>query len=82
MDIELKLHSITRKWMYTLLPIVLLVIVIGEICVGVALFNYYKRLTVDAAGEYMRDINVLSLTDREGFPKAARNYAQEFAYRD
>ncbi len=82
MDFDLKLHSITRKWMYSFLPIVLLVVIVGEICVGVALFTYYKNLAMDAASEYVRDINVLSLTEKEGFPRAARKYAEEFAFRD
>ncbi len=82
MDFDLKLHSITRKWLYTLFPIVLLVIIVGEVCVGVALFTSYKNLAMDAASEYVRDINVLSLTDKDGFYKAARSYSQEFAYRD
>ncbi len=82
MDIDLKLHSITRRWMYTLLPVVLLVIIIGEVCVGVALFTYYKNHTITAASEYVRDINVLSLTDRDGLERSARQYAHGFAYRD
>lgn len=82
MDFDLKLHSITRKWMYTVLPIVLLVVIIGEVCVGIALFTYYKNLCLDAASQYVRDINVLSLTEKEGFYKTARQYAQEFAFRD
>ncbi len=82
MGFDLKLHSITRKWMYTLLPIVLLVIIVGEVCFGVALFTYYKNVASDAALEYVRDINVLSLSEKEGFSLAARKYAEDFKYRD
>ncbi len=82
MNFDLKLHSITRKWMYTLLPLVLLVIIVGEVCFGVALFTYYKSVASDTALEYVRDINVLSLSTKDGFASAAREYAEEFKYRD
>ena len=82
MEINLKLHSITRRWMLNVIPVVLLIIAIGEICVGVALFTYYKNTAVNTASEYVRDINVLSMTDESGFPAAARYYAQNFTFRD
>lgn len=82
MDLNIKLHSITRRWLINILPVIMLVVVVGEISVGVALFNYYKSLVISSASEYVRDINVLSLTDETGFPAAARSYAQDFMYRD
>ena len=82
MDFNIKLHSITRRWLINILPVIMLVVVVGEISVGVALFNYYKSLVISSASEYVRDINVLSLTDETGFPAAARSYAQDFMYRD
>ena len=78
MDLNIKLHSITRRWLINILPVIMLVVVVGEISVGVALFNYYKSLVISSASEYVRDINVLSLTDETGFPAAARSYAQDF----
>ena len=82
MEINLKLHSITRRWMLNVIPIVLLIIAVGEICVGIALFTYYKNTTINTASEYVRDINVLSMTDKNGFPASARYYAQNFTFRD
>ena len=82
MDFNINLHSITRRWLINILPVIMLVVVVGEISVGVALFNYYKSLVISSAAEYVRDINVLSLTDETGFPAAARSYAQDFMYRD
>ena len=82
MNFDLKLHSITRKWMYTLLPIVLLVIIVGEVCFGVAIFTYYKSVASDTALEYVRDINVLSLSTKDSFASAAREYAEDFKFRD
>jgi signal transduction histidine kinase len=64
------------------MPVVLLIIAIGEICLGVALFNYYKNEVIDCAADYVRDINVLSLSDENGFSAAARGYAQNFQFRD
>lgn len=82
MDINLRLHSITRTWLLNIMPVVLLIIIIGEICVGVALFNYYKTEVIESTSHFVRNINVLSLTNEDGFPAAARGYAQNFEYRD
>jgi hypothetical protein len=68
--------------MYTLLPIVLLVIIVGEVCFGVAIFTYYKSVASDTALEYVRDINVLSLSTKDSFASAAREYAEGFKFRD
>lgn len=82
METNLKLHSITRRWLITVLPIVLIIITVCEIFIGVSVFDYYRSLVTDRVTDYVRDINVLSLTDEEGFPSAARNYAQNFIFRD
>lgn len=82
METNLKLRSITRRWLITVLPIVLFIIIVCEVLVGVAIFDYYRSLVTDRATDYVRDINVLSLTDEEGFSAAARSYAQNFLFRD
>ena len=81
-EMNLKLHSITRRWFITVLPIVLIVIVICEVFIGVSIFDYYRSLVTDRVSDYVRDINVLSLSDEEGFPDAARSYAHNFMFRD
>ena len=82
METSIKLHSITRRWIMNVMIIDFLVVLICEVFMGVFLFNYYRNMVADAATEYVRDINVLSLSDEEGFPSAARGYAQKFSYRD
>lgn len=82
MKTELKLKSITRKWMLNVMPFVVIFVVICEIVSAIALFNHYENLVIDTANEYVRDINVLSNADKSGFNKAARQYAQNFSYRD
>ncbi len=82
METNLKLHSITKRWILNVMAIDFIVVLICEVFIGVFLFSYYRNLVADAAGEYVRDINMLSLTDEEGFPSAARGYAQKFAHRD
>ncbi len=82
METNIKLHSITRRWIRNVMTIDFIVILICEVFIGVFLFNYYRDMVADTAAQYVRDINVLSLTDEEGFPSAARGYAQKFAHRD
>ena len=82
METNLKLHSITRRWLITVLPTVLLVVIICEIVVCISVFTYYRDAVANHVQNYVRDINLLSLVDEENFPNAARNYAQEFSFRD
>ncbi len=82
METNIKLHSITRRWILNVMTIDFIVILICEVFTGVFLFSYYREMVVDASKEYVRDINVLSLSDEEGFSSAARGYAQRFSYRD
>ena len=82
METDIKLHSITRRWIINVMALDFLVILICEIFIGVFMFSYYRNLATDSAMEYVRDIHVLSMTDEKGFPAAARNYAQKFSYRD
>lgn len=82
METNIKLHSITRRWIMNVMIIDFIVVLICEVFIGVFLFSYYRNMVADAATEYVRDINVLSLSDEEGFPSAARGYAQKFSHRD
>ncbi len=82
MDIVTKLHSITRRWILNVLILDILVILVCEIFVGVFMFGYYRDAVIDASAEYVKDINMLSMSDEKGYPAAARHYAQTFEYRD
>ena len=82
METNIKLHSITRRWILNVLTLDIIVVLICEVFVGIFLFSYCRTMVADAASEYVRDINVLSLTDEEGYPAAARGYAQKFAFRN
>ncbi len=82
MDANLKLHSVTRRWLLTVLPTVILIIVVCEAIVGISVFNYYHDLVTNHVHRYVQDINKLSAVDKDGFSEAARNYAQNFQYRD
>lgn len=82
MESNVKMHSITRRWVFNVLTVDFLIVLICEIFLGVFMFGYYRDLVIDASSEYVRDINMLSLTDENGYPAAARGYAQKFEHRD
>lgn len=82
METGLKLNSITKRWILNVMTLDIIVVLVCEVFVGVFMFSYYRDLVNDAALEYVRDINVLSLTEEKDFPAAARNYAQTFDYRN
>ena len=82
MESNVKMHSITRRWAINVLTLDFLIVLVCEIFLGVFMFGYYRDLVIDASSEYVRDINMLSLTDESGYPAAARGYAQKFEHRD
>ncbi len=82
MDNNVKMHSITRRWIRNVLTLDLLIVLVCEIIIGVFMFGYYRDMVIDASAEYVKDINTLSVVDDKNFPEAARNYAQTFKYRD
>ena len=82
METDIRLHSITRRWIMNVLALDFLIILVCEILVGVFMFNYYRNSVIDASSEYVKNINVLAMTDERGYPAAARRYAQTFQYRD
>ena len=82
MDLKLRFKSISAKWFLNILPIFVLLIVLCIIVASLGIYNYYKGLISDSAMEYVRDINVLSLTDADGYPDAARKYVEQFKFRD
>lgn len=82
METDIRLHSITRRWIMNVLALDFLIILVCEILVGVFMFNYYRNSVIDASSEYVKNINVLAMTDERGYPAAARRYAQTFQYRN
>ncbi|MBE6799302.1 MAG: HAMP domain-containing histidine kinase [Ruminococcaceae bacterium] len=82
METNLKLHSVTRRWLMTVLPVVLLVIVVCEIVVCVFVFRFYRDSVSNHIKNYVRDIDVLSMVDGASFADTASDYAKEFKYRD
>ena len=82
MENGLKMKSITKRWVLTVLLLDFVVITICELVVAVSMFNYYQNLVIDSAAEYVRDINVLAVCNEEDYRDAARAYAQTFKYRD
>lgn len=82
MGTSIKLRSITKRWVISIMMLDIIVILLCEVILGMFMFSYYRNAVIDAASDYVRDINMLSITDEVGFPKAARRYAQTFQYRD
>ncbi len=82
MENNIKMHSITKRWIRNVMTIDFLIILVCEIIVGVFMFGYYRDMVIDASSEYVKDINTLSIADEKAFPQAARTYAQTFQYRN
>lgn len=82
MENNIKMHSITKRWIRNVMTLDFLIILVCEIVIGVFMFGYYRDMVIDASSEYVRDINTLSVADEKSFPQAARSYAQTFQYRD
>ncbi len=82
MDTGIKLRSITTRWILNVMTLDFLVILVCEILIGVFMFGNYRNAVIDSATDCVKDINMLSMTDEDGFSAAARQYAQNFDFRD
>lgn len=82
LETNIKLHSITTRWIRNVMTLDFLIILVCEIFIGVFMFGYYRDMVIDASSGYVRDINMLSVADEKSFPAAARSYAQTFQHRD
>ncbi len=82
MELQIRFKSIARQWIINVLLVVALFVVIAEII----LFSFIRTVYVERvrarANEYAQDFSVLSLVPSENFYSTAREYAENFEYKD
>ncbi len=82
MELHIKFRSIARQWITNVLLVVAIFVVIAEII----LFSFIRTVYVERvrarANEYAQDFSVLSLVPSENFYSTAREYAENFQYKD
>lgn len=78
----LRKKGITRRWIINVMAVFALVILVVEVAFGIFYQNYYYSTVAAAAQSYSQAFNVLSLVSPSEFSLKAREYAEEFAYKD
>lgn len=82
MELQIRFKSIARQWLINVLLVVALFVIVAEII----LFSFIRTVYVERvrarANEYAQDFSVLSLVPAESFYSTAREYAENFEYKD
>lgn len=82
MELQIRFKSIARQLTVNVLLVVCLFVLIAEII----LFSFIRTVYVERvrarANEYAQDFSVLSLASAESFYSTAREYAENFQYKD
>lgn len=79
---KLKTKGITRRWLINVLAVFTLVICVVEILFSVIYINYYYNSVSTTAASYSQVFNALSAVSPSEFALKAREYAEEFEYKD
>ncbi len=78
MEVEIRFNSITRRWIKNVyLPVVLIVAILATV-VCVIVRNTYLNNVRDSAEEYAKSFSQLSAMDSDFFPRAAKEYCEQF----
>ncbi len=82
MEFEVRFKSILSRWIKNVyLPVVIIVVILATVtCLLVR--NTYLSSVEDSAEEYARSFSQLSAMDSDFFPRAAKEYCEEFEAKD
>ena len=78
----LKSRSITHRWLYSGLLVVVAVVAAVVIAFGMFITSLYNNQIKNAAFEYIAPFNRLSTAAPEEFPNMARMYVESFEHKD
>ena len=82
MDFEVRFKSILSRWIKNVyLPVVIIVVTLATVACLVGR-NTYLNSVENSAEEYARSFSQLSVMDSDFFPRAAKEYCEEFEAKD
>ncbi len=82
MEMEIKTKGITRRWFANVFLILFCVVTVLEVIICISLKTYYYENVQNLAAEYAQAFSMLSTAQREDYPEMAREYAEQFKYKD
>ncbi len=82
MKVDIKIRGIARRWLYNVMPLVLLVVIILTVSAVYLVNSYYIGLVAENVSTYTRTQNTLSLVTAKDFQNAAIEYIENFPHKD
>ena len=82
MELQIRFKSIARQWILNVLLVVSLFVVVAEIILFSFIRTVYIERVRSRANEYAQDFSVLAFVPAESFYSTAREYAENFQYKD
>lgn len=82
MNVKMKLHGITRRWLVNMLSVVAGVVIVIEIFMGIFIHTYYYEAAHNRANELCSGLSLLATVSNSEFRSVARQYIENFEYKD
>ena len=80
--LNLKLHGITRRWIVNVISVIAVVVAVIEIIMGIFIRTYYYESAHSDANELCQGFSLLATVSQSEFRSAARQYVENFEYKD
>lgn len=81
-NLKQKFSGITARWLFNVLSVVAVIVVIIEILMGVFIQMYYYETARSRAVELCQGFSLLATVSKNDFRAAARQYIENFEYKD
>ena len=82
MKLQLNPNGITRRWLFNVMIVVTAVVVAIEVLICLAVSSYFTTAVKKAANEMCSGYNSLSTCAKEDYMNLAREYIENFKYKD
>ncbi len=79
---KIKIGSITRRWIFNVLSVVVAAVFIAEMIVLILIRNVYYNGVRSVAEDYLKPFEVLAVASEEEFFDKARTAAKDFQFKD
>lgn len=82
MKFRLNPKGITKRWLFNVLIVVLAIVIAVEVLICLLVSSYYTTLVQTSANEMCTGYNALSTCAKEDYMNMAREYIENFKYKD
>ncbi len=79
---KFKFDGITKRWLYTIMSVVVVIVTVIEIILAIFINVYYHETARSRAAELCQGFSILATVPSEEFRSSARQYIENFEHKD